>query len=124
MNGEGRSQKIIIDGAPCRFGGKRYYFECPRTCRRCEALFCVGGVFASRQFHRLTYASQSEDALGRMHRARGKAEARALGTDGNPRPRGANRERLVDRWEAYENATDAILWGWIARRFGGLGFSR
>lgn len=122
-NDEAREQTIAINSVPCRFGGRRYYFICPRTNDRVVALHFVGGVFASRHAHRLTYASQSEDALGRMHRARRKAEARATGQDGNPRPRGANRERLIDRWEAYEEATDDLFTVMVGRRFGRLGLS-
>lgn len=65
-DGEPRMQRIAIDADPCRFGGWRFYFVCPRRAVRSSVLCCVGGVFASRQFHRLTYASQSEDELGRL----------------------------------------------------------
>jgi hypothetical protein len=120
---EPRQQRIVIEAVACRYGGRRFYFICPRTGRRCEMLCCVGGVFASRQFHRLSYASQSEDPLGRLHRARAKAEARALGQDGKPRPRGANRERVFEQWCAYEEAADALFASEAMRRFGRLGWS-
>ncbi len=119
--GEAREQVVSISADPCRFGGRCYYFRCPRTYDRCVSLHCVGGVFASRRAHRLTYASQCEDQLGRLHRARLKAEARALGTDGKPRPRGANCERLVQRWIDLEEATDDLFTVMVMRRFGGLG---
>ena len=55
----------------------------PRTWRRCEVLCSVGGYFASRQAHRLTYASQSLDRLQRRHRASAKIEARFNGASEN-----------------------------------------
>ena len=117
VNGEAREQVISIESDPCRFGGRRYFFCCPRTCDRVVALHCVGGFFASRAAHRLTYRSQSEDAFGRLCRQRAKAEARVLRTDGRPRPRGANRERLIARWIAYEEAADSALVAHFAGRF-------
>ncbi len=120
-DGEPREQVIRIESAPCRFGGRRFYFCCPRTFDRCVALFGRGGYFASRDYHRLTYHSQSEDPLARLCRQRVKAEARALGKDGHPRPRGANRERLVERWIAYEEAADDMLAVHFMRRFGRYG---
>lgn len=117
-NGQPRSQRIKIESRPCRFGGQRFYFVCPRTGRRCEILCGVGGYFACRQFHRLTYISQSEDPLERLYRARSKARARALGEDRNRRPRGANRRRLMDRWNARERAADHLFRSESIRRFG------
>ncbi len=118
VDGESRMQRIAIDADPCRFGGRRFYFICPRTAVRCSVLCCVGGVFASRQFHRLSYASQSEDELGRLYRVRSKAEARALGKDGHPRPRSANRARLVAKWIDAETAADDLFATEAMRRFG------
>ncbi|MFN3815158.1 hypothetical protein [Brevundimonas sp.] len=117
-NGERRLRVVSLDAAPCRYGGRRFYFRCPRTGRRCELLCCVGGEFASRQHHRLTYSSQSETPLDRLQRAKDKAEARALGTDGRPRPRGENRERLVERWSDLEEDYLATFAAEASRRFG------
>lgn len=118
---ESRQQSITVASEPCRLGGLRYYFICPRSLRRCEVLCCVGGVFASRQYHRLSYSSQTEDPLGRLHRARLKAESRLYGKGGRAVPRGANRERLVARWIAYEEATDQLFAVVAVRRFSRLG---
>ena len=119
--GEARHQTIVINSQRCRFGGRRFYFHCPRYNDRCVVLYGVGGYFASRDYRGLTYRSQSEDGLARAHRARAKAEARVLGTDGHPRPRGVNRERLVDRWEIAEERLDSEIACLVARRFGLLG---
>lgn len=117
VGGEDRSQTIVINSQPCRFGGRRFYFRCPHYHDRVLVLCFVHGHFASRDYHRLAYRSQSEDGLGRAHRARSKAEARVLGTDGNPRPRGHNRERLLTRWEDAEERLDAEIAYSAARLF-------
>jgi hypothetical protein len=105
-NGERQTQRIEIESVPCRYGGRRLYFTCPRTGQRCEVLYGVGGEFASREAHRLTYISQSLGRLSRLHIGRRKAQARALGEEGQPRPRGENREYLTERWSAYLEAID------------------
>ncbi len=117
-NGVPRSQTVQIDSVPCRFGGRRFYFRCPNTWRRCEVLCGVGGHFASREFHRLTYHSQSEERLDRLRRAEQKAEARLFGKDGHPRPRGAHRERLAERWCDLHDAWQSELATFAARRWG------
>lgn len=104
VGGEPHDLRIGMEAVPCRFGGHRFYFICPRTWRRCIVLAFGGGQFASREAQRLAYSSQSEDALGRLHRARRKAEARLRGEGEFVRPRGANRERLLERWIDLEMA--------------------
>ena len=61
-------QHVTIECATTSFGGLRSYFLCPLNGFRCEQLFLVDGIFASRKAHRLTYASQSEDELSRVRR--------------------------------------------------------
>lgn len=34
INGVEKIQEISVLTAPCQFGGKRYYFRCPKCCRR------------------------------------------------------------------------------------------
>jgi hypothetical protein len=87
-----------------RYGGRRYYFLCPKHGRRCEVLPMVGGVFASRQAGRLTYQSQSADQIDK----------------GKPRPRGRNRERLVEAWSEADSAFENMFATTIMRRWGHL----
>ncbi len=118
VDGEPREQTVALEADECRYGGHRYYFLCPRTWARCEVLCGVGGYFASRRFHRLTYQSQTADRLDRLRFAQDKAEARLRGSGRHPRPRGANRERLLERWCDASEAWEAEFAGFAARRFG------
>lgn len=119
--GESRRQTVELVASPCRYGGRRFYFLCPNTGRRCEVLCSFQGHFASRQYHRLAYDSQSEDIWGRMLRARNKVEGRLEGRDNRPPPRGANRERLLNRWCDLEEGLDqrlAIFTGHLMAKYG------
>ena len=120
-DGKPTVQRVQIVAEPCRFGGHRFYWLCPvATWRRCTVLAYGAGRFASRQAQRLTYATQSADALDRLRRARDKAEARACGEGGHPRPRGANRERLLQRWNELDEAWEDLFGATISRRWGHL----
>lgn len=120
-DGKPTVQRVQLVAEPCRFGGHRFYFLCPvMTWRRCTVLAFGAGRFASRQAQRLTYATQSADALDRLRLARDKAEARAWGKGGHPRPRGANRERLVERWIELDAAWESLVSAAITRRWGHL----
>ena len=119
-DGKPTVQRVQLVAEPCRFGGHRFYWLCPVTGRRCAMLAHWGGRFASRQAQRLTYAAQSEDTLDRLRRARDKAEARAWGKDGHPRPRGANRKRRSQRWIELEEAWEDLFHATLNRRWGHL----
>ena len=108
-DGQARRQVVRLEAVPCRYGGRRYYFICPKTGRRCEVLCCVAGYFASRQYHGLAYGSQSEDPWDRLLRARNKAESALFGKDGRPKPRGSSRERKLQKWIDLEEACDRRL---------------
>lgn len=114
--GESQRQVIRLQAVPMRFGGFRYYAFCPRWGRRCEVLPIVGGVIACRQFHKLTYASQSMDLLGRL---REKAERCEKQLRQRPR-RGANRRRLVDAWVKADCEFEEHFTRETLRRFGHL----
>ncbi len=120
LNGEPKVQTIDLVGVPMRYGGRRYYFICPRHGRRCEVLPSVGGVFASRQAQRLTYQSQSADQIDRMRDRAHRLEKRLWPDKGKPRPRGRNRERLLDAWERADTAFESMFAATITRRWGHL----
>ncbi len=58
--------KITISSIPCRFGGRRYYFQCPLSrngvmCnRRVGVIYLCGKWFGCRKCHDLAYDSQQE----------------------------------------------------------------
>lgn len=89
----GITQRAAIECVPCPYGGIRCYFLCPINGTRCEQLFFVYGVFASRKAHRLIYASQSEDELSRARRKVRKLHRQVEGDARFARPRGVNRWR-------------------------------
>ena len=120
LNGDPRVQEIPLASRAMRYGGQRYYFLCPKHGRRCEVMPLVGGVFASRQAQRLTYQSQSADQIDRMRDRAHRLEKRLWPDKGKPRPRGRNRERLLDAWERADTAFESMFAATITRRWGHL----
>jgi len=120
LNGDPRTQEILLASQFMRYGGRRYYFVCPKDGRRCEVMPMVGGVFASRQAQRLTYQSQSSEQIDRMRDRAHKLEKRLWPDRGKPRPRGRNRERLLDAWERANTAFENLFAATITRRWGHL----
>jgi|SRR5271170_5400605 len=57
------------------YGGRRGWFQCPRTGRRATKLFLPNGGrhFWSRRAYRLGYACQREDRFSRLQRAEDRA---------------------------------------------------
>lgn len=89
--GDVPDQRAAIECVPCPYGGYRCYFLCPLNDMRCEQLFLVDDIFASRKAHRLTYASQSEDDLSRARRKVRKLQKQVEGDTRYARPRGRKR---------------------------------
>lgn len=112
--GEAKRTVIALEAVPTRFGGHRLYARCPLSGRRCEVLPIVGGMIACRQVHRLSYASQSLDRLGRLREKAERCETQLR----KLRRRGANRLRLRDAWINAEMAFDQMLSAETVRRFG------
>jgi hypothetical protein len=85
LDGERRESDywIALTTTSQPFGGRRWWFVCPRTGRRAAKLYLPNGAFtfASRQAYRLAYRSQREAphdrALRRAFKLRGE-----LGGDG------------------------------------------
>ena len=91
VDGLERKEIITIECAPCPFGSHRCYFRCPINGERCEQLFFVDNVWASRKAHSLTYAVKSEDELSRARRKVRKLYRQVKGDSRYARPRGCNR---------------------------------
>lgn len=64
LNGERRrcESRVVLSTGPQPFGGRRWWFVCPRTGRRVMRLHLppMGDTFASRAAHGLAYKSQRE----------------------------------------------------------------
>ena len=91
------AQRVAIECVPCPYGGSRTYFLCPIKGSRCEQVFLVDAMFASRQAHTLNYASQSDDELSRARRKVRKLDRQVEGDARYRRPRGQNRWSKLKR---------------------------
>lgn len=102
------TQRSAIECVPCPFGGVRAYFLCPINGTRCQQLFFVDGVFASRKAHKLAYASQSEDELSRARRRVRNLRRQVEGDFRYARPRGRNRRLAMQRLQIAMNEARAL----------------
>lgn len=116
-----QDQVVQMETTPCRFGGRRWWWLCPATSRRCSTLYLPNGGtrFLSRGpgAYRLAYASQRADAMRRSHarlaRLHGKMGGDYAYADDPPprRPKWMRRrtyDRLVDEWQDQMDRHDAI----------------
>ena len=80
---------IVLETTPQPFGGRRWWFICPRTGVRAAKLHLPNGAFtfASRQAYRLAYACQREPAHDRALAACFQATGQARGGGRNWRLR-------------------------------------
>jgi hypothetical protein len=103
------------------YGGRRWWFVCPRTGRRTSRLFLPEGGwhFWSRQAYDLGYACQRDDRFRRLQRRASKLNGQ-LGGDGSEswdipptKPkwmRWRTYERKYERWErVVEKANDEFM---------------
>jgi hypothetical protein len=115
---------IQLETTPQPFGGRRWWFVCPRTGRWAAKLYLPNGAFtfAARQAYRLAYRCQREQpydrALRRFFKLRGK-----LGADGGigdfvPKPkwmRVRTYDRKLEELFAAEEVVDAHLLGLVQK---------
>ena len=116
--------RVPITRAPCRYGGERTYWRCPRCWRRCEVIVMASGgrTWGCRTCLGLRYTSQGLDTRHRLQHRADSIYAR-LGGDGDadwipkpPRMRWRTFNRLMD--QANDLATRAD--GAFALRFAAL----
>ena len=60
------TQPVALDWTPCRYGGVRPWFRCPRCQRRVAVLALYGKLFLCRHCYKLPYASQHEPLIDRL----------------------------------------------------------
>lgn len=113
IDGSPMFQRITLEFAPMRFGGRRWYARCPDSGRRCTVLALPNGGrhFASAKAWRLPYASQSEDCIGRAHRRIAKAERRLERLSKYTRMKTRERlwNRIADAHEVLDYGTAVLL---------------
>lgn len=121
-----RSQTVNLTSRRCPYGGRRWYFLCPLSGRRCSKLYLPNGctAFYGRIALRLAYQSTRETELDRAHRRLGKLYQRLGGhytgiDSGWPgRPKGMRRrtfDAFCDRIERGEEALNAAFMEGAAR---------
>ena len=116
--------RIELVTTPQPFGGRRWWFVCPKTGRRVAKLYMPAGAvtFASRYAYRMAYSSQRlsrhDRALNRAFRLR-----KCLGSDGGigapiDKPKGMRWrtfDRLMGQLAAAEGIVDARTFDWLQR---------
>lgn len=99
---ESVEQPVRLETTPCRFGGVRHWFSCPRCHRRCEVLCGADKYFYCRKCYGLPYQTQLEGPHGRACIKRDRLEDKLWGD---------NRRRMWDKtWQRlyrqYRKADD------------------
>lgn len=95
-------QHIGIDAVQSAYGGHRCYLVCPVTAERCEVLYYAGRRFASRQAHRLSYATQNMNDISRARFRVAKLRRCLEGTPTKSRPRGRNKNAILRKLQDAE----------------------
>lgn len=95
---------IPLERLPCRFGGTRTYFRCPRCYRRCEVLAMAsrGRAWGCRRCLRLRYHSQTLAPTYRMQRRADELYARA----GDEFEEGHVTKHKWMRWRTFNRLMD------------------
>jgi hypothetical protein len=99
---------IELETTPQPFGGRRWWFLCPRTGTRVAKLYLPNGAytFASRRAYELAYRSQRETASNRVLRLafKRRAELGAHGGIGDS----VEKPKWM-RWRAYNRKLEEIF---------------
>jgi hypothetical protein len=117
-----RENHITLTTSPQPFGGRRWFFVCPRTGEKAQKLHLPSGAdtFASRKAYRLGYRSQRESprdrSLSRAFALRGKIGGEGGIGDYVPKPKGMHArtfkramEKVYAAEETVEAFTDLLL---------------
>ena len=115
---------VSLETTPQPFGGRRWWFICPRIGVRAAKLYLPNWAFtfASREAYRLAYASQREPAhdraLRRAFKLRGKLGVEGGVGDYVPKPkwmRWPTYDRKLEEIFAAEEVVDAHLLGFVQK---------
>jgi hypothetical protein len=121
IEGASYRNELPVIRTECNFGGSRPWFACPCCGRRVARVFLRFRRFACRHCQRVSYASQSDDAMGRAWRAQTKLEAKLDPHWRRPRyMHHATRARLMAKIMELEQRRDDALAAFMGTRFPGL----
>ena len=69
VNGTPQDYRVLLSTTRCHYGGRRWWWVCPRSGRRVAKLYLPPGatIFAARHVYRLAYRSQRDTTLDRSH---------------------------------------------------------
>jgi len=79
-------QIIAFDRTPCKYGGHRTWFLCPRCWKRVAVIYGAGKYFLCRHCYDLAYSSQQEGKSDRLMRKARKIRRRLVGSDNLSEP--------------------------------------
>ena len=117
-------ERVSLERRPCRFGGTRAFFLCPRCARAALNLYLHEGRVLCRCCSRLTYSTRRERERHRHLRAANKLRWRLGGEAGAintvpSRPRGMwarTYQRLAGEISRREAMATEELAGWLMNR--------
>ena len=124
LNGEPKNYRIDLETTRPNYGGRRWWFRCPVTCRRVAKLHSPpgGDIFASRRAYGLAYRSQRERAY---ERALTRTQDIRMKLGGDPSLAAAFPDKPKGMWwrtyrRLRKEAMEAEMASWIgvAERFG------
>jgi hypothetical protein len=125
-NGTPMHYPIWLHRTPCRFGGFRWWWVCPRTGHLATKLYLPPGAttFASRRAYRMAYRSERGGPMDRSHLRQRRifekpgGDYRIFEPAPPMRPKGMHRrtyERLLAELRAAEQRHDTIFTIGVAR---------
>jgi hypothetical protein len=111
---------VRLPTSPCHYGGRRWWWRCPRSSRRISKLYLPAGaaLFAARHVYRLVYRSRRATAFDRSHDRQRRlyrkldAASDVFGQAPPPRPKGTHRKtyaRLIDQLCEAMQAHDQLF---------------
>ncbi len=113
-------EKVHLTRTNCNYGGTRQWFICPGCGRRIAVLVSAGTYFLCRRCYDLSYSSQNETELDRMHRKARKIRA-SLGEKEWLKPKGMHQktfDRIRRQLYQAERVADIALMEIVTKKFG------
>jgi hypothetical protein len=117
------AQTVELVGHPMRFGGVRWWFQCPNCSRRRNALYLIRSAGTSRwgcrQCYGLTYLTQRLEPMARLEVRMRRAASRLHPEWENwfhcppPKPKWMRWPTYERRCATWHRASQARDWAWI-----------